>query len=66
MRLIVDNNHTDCPINRGGIFPCPRCPHSKSTPVRNKFLNTTTWWYCGYPDILSLSMLSPEDIIKEK
>jgi hypothetical protein len=50
LRLIDNRDEVDCPIKKEGGFPCPRCKYSVSTSRREEFLNTTTWWYCQYPN----------------
>jgi hypothetical protein len=62
LRLIVDNGHADCPIKKDDGFPCPKCAYSISTSERKAFLNTTTWWYCAYPNVANFSMLQEKEM----
>jgi len=50
LKLIDNRDQVDCPIKKEGGFPCPRCQYSVKTSQRAAFLNTTTWWYCQYPN----------------
>jgi hypothetical protein len=56
-------DHNQCPLHKKEEVPCPRCCHSEAISTRIQFLNTVTWWYCHYPNIINLSMLKPEDIL---
>jgi hypothetical protein len=56
-----------CPLKKPQEeCPCPRCCHSESISERKEFFNTTTFWICKYPHIIKLSVLQPEDIIREE
>jgi curved DNA-binding protein CbpA len=61
-RLIVDTDDVDCPIKKEGVFPCPSCAYSTSIFERKAFLNTTTWWYCEFPDIQNFSKLHENEM----
>ena len=61
-KLIVDNNHVNCPIKKDGGFPCPKCAYSISTSDIQVFLNTTTWWYCEHPDIQDFNKLQENEM----
>jgi hypothetical protein len=61
-KLIIDNCNIECPIKKDSGFPCPRCAYSVSTSETKAFLNTTTWWYCEYPDVKDFSKLQDHEI----
>ena len=59
----ITDASSQCPLHKKDEVPCPRCCYSEALSIRIQFLNTVTWWYCHYPNIINLRMLQPDDIL---
>jgi hypothetical protein len=59
------NHQEECPDpkRKNQVFPCPRCPYSRTISERKQFLNLSVWWVCEYPKIINLRALQPEDLM---